>query len=75
MRQVEKCSTNDLEFPMVLGRDFAGEVVAKGNAVSSELMVGDQVFGVTPPHRSGCHAQYVVAHKDWVNITIRLVRL
>lgn len=54
---------------MVLGRDFAGEVVAKGNAVSSELMVGDQVFGVTPPHRPGCHAQYVVAHKDWVNIT------
>lgn len=67
IRQVEKCSTSELEFPIILGRDFAGEVVAKGNSVSSELMVGDSVFGVTPPHRPGCHAQYVIAHKDWVS--------
>ncbi|KAG8281610.1 Reticulon-4-interacting protein 1, mitochondrial [Homalodisca vitripennis] len=67
IRQVEKCNMNEMEFPLILGRDFAGEVVAKGNSVSSELMVGDVVFGVTPPHRPGCHAQYVVAHKDWIH--------
>ncbi|XP_054263827.1 reticulon-4-interacting protein 1 homolog, mitochondrial-like [Macrosteles quadrilineatus] len=67
IRQVEKCSANEMEFPLILGRDFAGEVVAKGNSVSSELMVGDSVFGVSPPHKPGCHAQYVIVHKDWVH--------
>lgn len=73
IRQVEKCSSSEIEFPIVLGRDFAGEVVAKGNSVSSELMVGDSVFGVTPPHRPGCHAQYVIAHKDWVSLQFGIV--
>lgn len=66
IRQVETCSANEMEFPLILGRDFAGEVVAKGNSVSGEFLVGDSVFGVTPPHRQGCHAEYVLAHKDWV---------
>lgn len=64
IRQAESASLEpQVEFPLILGRDFAGEVVAKGNNVSTELMVGDTVFGVIPPHHQGCHAEYVVADK------------
>lgn len=67
IRQAESGSLEpQVEFPLILGRDFAGEVVAKGNNVSTELMVGDTVFGVTPPHWQGCHAQYVIADKNHV---------
>lgn len=69
LRQVESCSNNEIEFPLILGRDFAGEIVARGND-AKEFTVGDQIFGVTPPQRQGCHAQYVVAHKDWVIIIL-----
>lgn len=48
------------EFPLTLGRDFAGEVVAKGTEVGSEHFdIGDAVLGVVAPYQHGCHAQFV----------------
>lgn len=49
--------TND-RYPLTLGRDFSGEVVALGPC-AKEFNIGDQVFGVVEPQRSGAHAQYV----------------
>ncbi|XP_052866071.1 reticulon-4-interacting protein 1 homolog, mitochondrial-like [Anopheles cruzii] len=54
----------DIEFPLVLGRDFCGEIVQKGLGISSrELEVGDEVWGVVPLHLQGCHADYVTVEK------------
>ncbi|GGU43813.1 quinone oxidoreductase family protein [Lentzea flava] len=46
--------------PYVLGGEFSGVVVAVGDEVSG-VHVGDRVFGITHPARSGCYAQYVAA--------------
>ncbi|KAJ9583202.1 hypothetical protein L9F63_022449 [Diploptera punctata] len=66
-RQVESCSLSEtLEFPLVLGRDFCGQVVSKGHAVGSHVQVGDEVWGSLPPHQQGCHAQFVRVNKRLV---------
>lgn len=49
--------TND-RYPLTLGRDFSGEVVATGPCVNG-YKVGDLVFGAVEPQRSGAHAQFV----------------
>jgi NADPH:quinone reductase-like Zn-dependent oxidoreductase len=52
----------DYDFPVVLGRDFAGIVDAVGEGVST-VAVGDEVFGfvpVAPPLDQGAVAEYVV---------------
>lgn len=46
--------------PLLLGRDFSGEVVAVGNS-SNNIKVGDLVYGVVEPHKQGSHAQYVIS--------------
>uniref|UniRef100_A0A182QIS5 Enoyl reductase (ER) domain-containing protein n=1 Tax=Anopheles farauti TaxID=69004 RepID=A0A182QIS5_9DIPT len=59
-----RCKDDSIEFPLVLGRDFCGEIVQKGLGISSrELEVGDEVWGVVPVHLQGCHADYVVVEK------------
>uniref|UniRef100_A0A182LVT1 Enoyl reductase (ER) domain-containing protein n=1 Tax=Anopheles culicifacies TaxID=139723 RepID=A0A182LVT1_9DIPT len=59
-----RCKDGGIEFPLVLGRDFSGEIVQKGLGISSrELEVGDEVWGVVPVHLQGCHADYVVVEK------------
>ena len=47
-------------FPLTLGNDFAGTVVAVG-ARMSDFAVGERVYGVKPPSRDGAHASLVVA--------------
>lgn len=57
--------TND-RYPLTLGRDFSGEVVACGPYSDKNLKPGDQVFGAIEPQRSGAHAEYVVASSNCV---------
>lgn len=45
-------------FPMVLGRDFSGEVVGVGHGVK-EFQFGDEVWGATMAGRQGSHAEYI----------------
>lgn len=46
------------DFPLVLGREACGEVVALGHGVR-DLAVGDVVFGVAPmAHWGRCYAEY-----------------
>ncbi|BFF95781.1 reticulon-4-interacting protein 1 homolog mitochondrial [Drosophila madeirensis] len=57
-----RCQPGDgIEFPLTLGREFCGELVQKGMAVTSEaLKLGARVWGVVPVHASpGAHAEYV----------------
>lgn len=74
-RQVETCSFSEvLEFPLVLGRDFAGRVVAKGLGVGRDVNIGDEVWGALPPHQQGCHAQFVRVNKSLVSEYCRFRR-
>ncbi|KFZ01683.1 hypothetical protein V501_09862, partial [Pseudogymnoascus sp. VKM F-4519 (FW-2642)] len=47
-------------FPLVLGHDAAGTIVAVGSAVNN-LKVGDQVFTRVPIHDAGTMAQYCLS--------------
>ncbi|XP_034251328.1 reticulon-4-interacting protein 1 homolog, mitochondrial [Thrips palmi] len=54
-----KSSEPSIEFPLTLGRDFAGKVIAVGHNVIN-IKPGDDVWGVIAPTSQGCHAQKVV---------------
>lgn len=47
-------------FPVTLGNDFAGTVVATGNSCKRAFAVGDRVYGVKPVSRDGSHASHLV---------------
>lgn len=50
----------DVEFPLILGRDFSGTVINKGQDVTDkEMKIGDKVWGVVPVQDQGCHAEFV----------------
>lgn len=56
------------EFPLVLGRDFVGEVVFKGMGVKEqEFDVGQKVWGVIPVHNQGAHRDFVTVDKSYVS--------
>ena len=47
-----------VQFPVILGRDFSGTVAAVGEGVS-DLRVGDEVFGVLEVGRDGTYCEKV----------------
>ena len=52
-------------FPLILGRDCSGEVVAVGDKVTKYLP-GDLVYAAVPCDRQGTHAQLVTVGEDYV---------
>ncbi|CAF1039413.1 unnamed protein product [Rotaria sp. Silwood1] len=54
---------NKLQFPIILGRDFCGEIVRKGPKVT-KFNVGDKVYGALNVTRQGSFAQYCTAGED-----------
>lgn len=54
------------EFPLILGREFCGVVRGKGKSVRADIQIGDKVWGVVPPHRSGSLAELVVVDQHTV---------
>ncbi|KAH1024120.1 reticulon-4-interacting protein 1, mitochondrial isoform X2 [Dendroctonus ponderosae] len=58
----------EIEFPLILGRDFSGSVIGKGHAVS-EINIGDEVYGFVPIHKQGTFADIAVASKCHVYST------
>ncbi|KAK2169508.1 hypothetical protein LSH36_9g09067 [Paralvinella palmiformis] len=51
------------EFPLILGRDFSGVVVATGKAIpQSKFKPGDEVWGAGDPWRQGAFAEYTVVN-------------
>lgn len=76
LRQATQCNKNEenIELPLILGRDFGGQVVAVGHNVTN-IQPGDEVWGVISPTSQGCHAQRVVIsqnniRKKPVNLTM-----
>lgn len=63
---VLRCNRDNIEFPLTLGREFSGTIIQKGMGCSSHIKTGDLVFGVVPPWRMGCHAEYVVVSESCV---------
>ena len=78
--QVRKCSVNPidtyvragsvampLEFPFIVGSDFAGDVLATGCDVVS-FKPGMKVWGSNQGllGRSGCFAEHIAVHERWV---------
>lgn len=68
IRQVKKrCLFRPAEFPLILGRDFVGEIVAIGtDVVAKNLNVGDAVMGVVAPYEQGCHSEFVIVPETQV---------
>ncbi|XP_066141407.1 reticulon-4-interacting protein 1 homolog, mitochondrial-like [Euwallacea fornicatus] len=56
---------NEIEFPLILGRDFSGTIIGKGHEVT-ELNVGDEVYGFLPPYKQGSFTKAVIASKHCV---------
>lgn len=54
---------DEIEFPLTVGRDFAGEVLYVGESVK-DIKVGDKVMGVVSPQGQGSHAEYVVTSEN-----------
>ncbi|CAF4250429.1 unnamed protein product [Rotaria sp. Silwood2] len=56
---------NKLHFPLILGRDFCGEIVRKGPKVT-KFNIGDKVgvYGALNVTRQGSFAQYCAAGED-----------
>ncbi|CAF0739249.1 unnamed protein product [Adineta steineri] len=52
-----------LEFPLILGRDFCGEIIRKGPNVT-KFNIGDKVYGALNVTRQGSFAQYCAAGED-----------
>lgn len=70
MRKAKNIGTyggyDTIEFPLTLGRDFSGIVVSKGHGVRDKLKLGDEVWGVVPVEKQGCHASYVLVDSNLV---------
>ena len=49
-------------FPLILGRDCSGEVVAVGDEVK-KFMPGDMVYAAVSMERQGTHSQYVAVNE------------
>jgi len=67
-----RCQPGDgIEFPLILGREFCGELVQTGMGVPSDsLPLGTRVWGVVPLQSSaGAHAEYVAVPSYCVSTT------
>jgi len=74
IRQAQKMSMHKpVEFPLTLGRDFCGEIIAKGVKVKS-FDVGDVVMGVVPPFHQGCHSEFVAVPEGLVRYKLYIHR-
>ncbi|KAJ8983353.1 hypothetical protein NQ317_003159 [Molorchus minor] len=55
------------EFPLTLGRDFSGTVIAKGHAVGDHINIGEEVYGFIPIHKQGSFSEMILANKNHVS--------
>lgn len=58
---------NTDEFPLILGRDFSGEVVKTGR-MARRFTEGEQVWGTPSVISGGTHSEYVVASQDEISL-------
>lgn len=58
-------SPGTVQYPVTLGNDMAGEVVAVGSDVN-DFKVGDQVYARTDHDTAGAFAEYIAINADFV---------
>ncbi len=51
------------QFPVILGMDVSGIVAELGEGVT-DLQIGEEIYGVVEPSRSGAYAEYAIARYD-----------
>ncbi|CAG9811527.1 unnamed protein product [Chironomus riparius] len=61
-----RCNTDNIEFPLILGRDFVGTVVHKG-LDNKDYKIGDKIWGVVPVQKQGCHSEFVAVDSCYVS--------
>lgn len=66
MNALRKFKSEQIEFPLTLGRDFVGEVIHKGMAVRNGIQLCDKVWGAIPVHMNGSLAEYVAVDANFV---------
>ena len=54
------------EFPLILGRDYSGEIVATGKKFK-RFEPGDEVYGISGLCHQGSHAEYTVVNRHEVS--------
>lgn len=64
---VERVGGHSDRLPLTLGRDFVGQIVARGQSVSN-FKLGDLVWGTVPPYENGAHADYVITSESAVRV-------
>lgn len=67
IRQKTIFPTNGGEFPLILGRDFSGEVVETGRDVR-KFQRGDEVWGTVFASKQGCLADYTIAQEHEISL-------
>lgn len=58
LRGAQHFPYSSTRFPLILGRDFSGEIVSVGQGVR-QFKVGDEVWGATMAGHQGSHAEYI----------------
>lgn len=66
LRSVQHFPYSSDRFPLILGRDFSGEVVAVGQGVK-HFQAGDEVWGATMAGHQGSHAEYIAASSNIIS--------
>ena len=56
-----------INFPWIIGSDFSGHVIKKGNKVS-RFQEGDEVWGCTASPGSGTYAEYSVINQEEIDL-------
>lgn len=67
LKRISSLDPNHPEFPLSLGRDFAGTVVEIGPAVSGNFKLNDEVWGTLNVDRQGSFSQYVTVSSDHIS--------
>lgn len=67
LNALRKFKSDQIEFPLTLGRDFVGEVIHKGMGVRNGIQLCDKVWGAIPVHMNGSLAEYVAVDANFVS--------
>ncbi|XP_057662001.1 reticulon-4-interacting protein 1, mitochondrial [Diorhabda carinulata] len=56
----------ELELPLIVGRDFCGTIIGKGQSVCNDYKVGDEVYGFVPLYNSGTFSEAIITDVSYL---------
>ncbi|XP_064472963.1 reticulon-4-interacting protein 1 homolog, mitochondrial-like [Ornithodoros turicata] len=66
LRSIQHFPYTSPRFPLILGRDFSGQVVSVGQGVK-HFRIGDEVWGATMAGHQGSHAEYLAVSSNIIS--------